>query len=132
MSSFRLVMSLMDLIALISSNIPFSGIIRPLKTTRKSSSLIPSLVRGIGWAFTKRPMSIPLCTVMTGISLVHVTDDASLLIPVVEPLLRLWQMAEHDGDNRQCLTPVNPVNSLFHTTKVIFYLQITKSSSFFL
>ena len=59
-------------------------------------------------------------------------DDAGLQITIVEPLLGLRQVAEHDGDDRQCLAPVYPIDSFFHTAKIIFSCEINKSLSFFL
>ena len=59
-------------------------------------------------------------------------DDDRLQIPIVEPLLWLGQMTEHDGDDRQCLCPVYPVDSLFHVAKITFSVQTAKSFNFFL
>ena len=55
-----------------------------------------------------------------------------LEIPIVEPLLRLGQMAEHYATNGECFGPIYSVDSLFHATKLHFSHETAKSSNFFL
>ena len=78
------------------------------------------------------PIFLPILLVAASIFL-QITgyekkDDhrQGLQIPIVKPLLRLWQVAEYYAANCQCLSPINPVNSLFHTTKVQYSSELSK------
>ncbi len=52
--------------------------------------------------------------------------DTCLQIPIVEPLLRLWQVAEYDAAYCECFRPVYPVDSFFHAAKIIISGRKTK------